>query len=479
MNPQTPPSNTETPDGEPNTVIQPDSPAQSGPAPQPNPPTQPIPAWQQPNNKPAGSSAGSSKKLLLIVLAAVVIIVLLVVIVMAVTKHKSNKANNSDTSTESDLYHSRPGYDIKEYGSSIGDPQALSMSKLDKATNTSKGPLVYACNVVTMNDLNTLKTYMSARSDPQAIQRTFVDNIGQKTPQFNQYTLPATGDDNVCMYSLETGGLLHVHVYQAAFVDPGATQHTLDRHYTKVSDVAGLATYKEKDGSSSTSDYIVVSGNDSIEVLFNGTKVPADKQQEILALAAKNFADQQKTAKGPAIPTYDTPTYKKKWVRACDLISNADIKNLTGSDASIYTTEGLASGTGVYKVGETLYNGITTSCDRYNTDIGSGIGAGPFDQELEVRVASFNSDVPAKAYVAAAAKDNTSGQVKINIGDEGVAFPDNAGQNTLVFRQGRFTVDIVYDRTLQKKANLSDVNAMVQKLTPYAQSVASKLKSLQ
>lgn|GEM_PF-1152009 len=482
MNPQNPSNN--SPESErPDTVIRP-----YGTPKQPVSPTaslqgMPTPAQPQPAGSPSQSPAGGNephKKLLFIIGVMIAALLVVTAVVVAITKHKSGKtADNTSTNIESDLYHSRAGYDIKQYGPEIGDPQALTMNKFDKVMNTAKGPVVYACNVVSMYDLNTLKTNLAARSDDQAVQRTFIDNVGQKTPEMNTYTLPTPDDDNLCMYSIRSGGLFEVHVYQAAFVDPGATQNTLNRRYSKVSDVGGLPTYKSKDASSTRSSYIVVSGNDSIELLFNGTKLPEAKQQELLALAAKNFVDQHATAKGAAIPSYETPTYKKSWARACDLISNADIKSLTGSDASIYAKEGLASGTGIYKVGDKLYNGITTSCDRYNAGIGSGIGAGPFDQELEVRVTSFNSDVPAKAYIASAAKDYASSKVSASIGDEGIAFPDNAGQNTLVFRQGRFTVDVMYDRTLQKKAGLGDTNAMVQKLTPYAQSVVTKLKSLQ
>jgi hypothetical protein len=219
-------------------------------------------------------------------------------------------------------------------------------------------------------------------------------------------------------------------------------------------------------------------GNNAIEILFNGTKLDNDAQQSILTRAAKNFIAQQSNAQGPALAAYNTPTYKKRYARACDLISNNDIKMLTDHDASAYVREGLATGTGVLKIDDTLYNFITTSCNRFNTGIGDGISAGPFDQELEMTVSSYNDTVPAKQ-VMQKTGENLKNKTPISVGDEGFGFQDSADQNTVLFRQGRFIVELVFDRTLQAKAGIGDVKTMNSKLMPFALQTAAKLKGMQ
>jgi hypothetical protein len=280
------------------------------------------------------------------------------------------------------------------------------------------------------------------------------------------------------MYSLQAGGLLELDVYQPPYTTTSAIQDQLSRLYTKTDDNGGVATYQKKDNDSTRASFMLMNGNDALQVLFNGTKLTAAQQKTVLATAAKNFADQQMNGKGAAIAAYDTPTFKKTYAMACDFISNADIKSLTGADASIYVNESLASGTGVSKVNNVLYNSITTSCSRFNVDIGSGIGAGPFDQQLDVTITSFNDEEPAKFVMHNTGKE-VKNKLDANLGSEGYGYTDSAGQNTVFFRQGRFIVQLVFDRTLQKKANLSDVSAMTQKLTPFVQQTAAKLKTMQ
>lgn len=405
------------------------------------------------------------------------ILLALIVATLLLRAHNIQNRKSQDPTSDSSMYHFRPGYDIKDYGSSIGDPLALDMSQLDKGRKSVKSNIVYACNLVTITDLNNQKAYLSARSDDRAVMRNFIDGVGQQAVKSEPYSLNDGDKGNSCDYSLQSGGIISIRVYQPPFTTTEAIQGYISRQYTKTASTGGLATYKQKTDYRSMNQFFITSGADAILVNFNGTKISADQEKAILDIVAKNFTAQQQRAKGAATPAYNTPTYTKKWARACDFISNSDIKALTGQNASIYANEGLASGTGVEKVNDKLYNSITTSCARFNTDIGSGLTSGPFDQKLEVLITSYNEEIPAKSGMADVRKD-AQGALTANIGDEGILYKDSSGQNTLLFRQGRFIVDVMFDRTLQSNAKLTDPQAMLQKLTPYAQSVATKLKAL-
>lgn len=429
----------------------------------------------QPNNKKK-----LSKTQWIIIIICIVVIVLIVAIKLLMALFQGG-SNNSTTHLDSNIYYAREGYSLEQTGATIGDPLALDMSKHSAPMTSSQGnPIVYACNILSINDLQKTKVYLGAREDPKAVTRGFLDRTGKAGVEVNQYTLPgasSSDDNNTCQYGLQSGGLLDMAVYQPPYTLMEAVQDTLDRRYDKVDSIGGLTAYKEKD-SDSTTDYMLVSGQSAIEILFNGTKIDSDTQKKLVTIAAQNFTAQEKIPVGPSIPEFKSPTYTKKYARACDFISNDDIKSLTGADASVYSTESLPSGTGVAKVDNKLYNSIATTCERYNTGLGSGLTAGPFDQKLEVTMTSFNADAPAKKYMEVNRKEDKE-QVAATIGDEGYGYRDTAGQNTLRFRQGRFIVEVIFDRTVQGNAGLEETAAMTQKLTPYAQQVAAKLKPMQ
>jgi len=460
----------------PNNVVQPNQPTTPPNTPDGNQPSpQTPPSWQ-----PSNGTNGNNKRKLLTVLAIVLAVIIVGVFgIKPLLSKKDDKASVDTTKLNTDLYHSRDGYDIKQYGSGVGDPLALNMDKYGDVHKSPQGPIMYACNVLTIKDLNGAKMYVEPRTDDRGVFRNYVDSVGQASITPSEYSLPGGDDGNTCDYGLQAGGLLEVSVFQPPFTSKDAIDHQLERYFTKTDNVGGLATYKDKDNApNKRSAYMLVSGDTAVEVLFNSNDVPEAKQAPILELAAKNIVGLQSSPKGPAIATYDTPTFKKKVARACDLISNDDIKALTGSDASPFVYEGLAVGTMVSKFNDTLYNSLETSCARYNTGLGSALTSGPFDHKLEVSVVSFKEDAAAKQFTAKSAED-VKDKVTVSLGNEGFGYRDSADQNTVIFRQGRFAVKIVYDRTAQKNTGLDNTDAMVKKLTPFAQQTAAKLKALE
>ncbi len=417
------------------------------------------------------------------ILIAVGTVIILIAAVVGIVMSQSQSVNNMGTQRDPNIYYSRDGYSPEQTGKTIGDPLALDMSKHGAPLSSADGsnvPIVYACNILSIDDIRQQKVYLDARQDTKAVVRGFLDRTGKAGVEINKYTLPGAStidDNNACQYSLQSGGFLNLAVYQPPYTQIEAVNDTLARKYSKTDSVEGLDTYKQKDDTSSA-NYMMVSDKSAVEVLFNGTSVEAAMQKKLLAIAAKNFIAQAKNPIGAAIPQFITPTYKQKYARACDYISNDDIKTLTGSDASVFTSESLPSATGVESLGGKLYNSLTTECSRYNTGLGSGLTTGAFDQKLELTITSFNADAPAKKYVEENRKAD-AGQVSASIGDEGYGYRDTVDQNSLLFRQGRFIAEITFDRTVQKNAGLQDTAAMTQKLTPYAQQLATKLKAIQ
>lgn len=439
--------------------------------------TPPTQNWQQPETIPP--RRGNRKKILLIALVAFVVILCGAVLIKMLSGNQKDDTKQGPNRSDAAIYKEREGYNPADLGETIGDPFALNLSKYDDPFKIASGPLVFACNVLTVNDLASQKAYVAANSEPNAVSRIFIDGVGIEGPKVNNSTVPdGSKDGNNCRYQLQDGaGVLEMNVYQPPLVATRAIQDQISRLYASADSVNGLPTYKRKEESDKkTHSYILISGNDALDIRFDSDKLSEVKRSELLKLAAKNFVDLHSTPKGPALVSYDTPTYKKAYARACDMISNDDIKSLTGNNASLYATEGLATATGVAKVGGNLYNYLTTSCSRYNTALGSGLTAGPFDQQLDLKITSFQNDAPAKFLLSEKTKD-TNEKTAANIGDEGYGFRDVSGQNAVVFRQGRFVVELYFNRTVQANAGLTEVGAMNQKLTPYSQALATKLKA--
>jgi hypothetical protein len=452
-------------------------PQQSG-----QPETQPTQNWQQPETpgtpppKKKFTWSNWSKKKTLIVLGAILVVIIGVILVKGLAG--KDKSDDSVLPSDDSIYHFRDGYDIKQYGSSIGDPLALNMDKHDGAFNSSAGPVVYACDILTIQELNAQKAYVAPNSGGRGVTRSFIDGVGKAGVKTEHYSLPENDKDgNSCTYGQDPIGAVDINVYQKPFVDMAAVQDETNRLYSATTSVNGLATYQRKDDEQNQHTYILVSGNDALQVRFNSKKMTDQQRNNLLQTAAKNFTTLQKSPKGPAIAAYDTPTFKKSYAKACDLITNDDIKSLTGDDASVYVTEGLSTGTAVAKVSSVLYNSITTECSRYNTGLGSGLTSGPFDQQLDITVTSYQDEAPAKLHVQSRLK-GAKNVTAASIGSEGYGYQDSAQQNTLIFRQGRFVVEATLDRAVQSNANLTDTSAMTQKLTPYAQGVATKLKAM-
>ncbi|HKR81868.1 MAG TPA: hypothetical protein VJR27_02615 [Candidatus Saccharimonadales bacterium] len=442
-------------------------------------PTVTPPSWQQPEtplSPPPKKRLSLSRTKLLIILGILLVIVIGAALLFS---HKTNKpaSNNGQITADGKYYYFRSGYDIKQYGSLIGDPLAINTSKTGAPVNLSSGPLVYACNVLTIADLNAQKAYVGPRSDERGMSQNYVDNVGKATPASELYTVVDGDKANECTYNVN-GSYLQIDVYQIPFAGAGTITDELNRRYAQTTSIGGLPTYKLKSEGAGSATYILKSGNAAFQVYFSSDKHFTQTQiQNLLGTAAHNFASLQATPKGPVQPYYDTPTFTQKYAKACDYISNDDIKSLTGSDASIYGFEGWGTSTGVAKAKGQLYDSVTTSCQRFNTDLGSGLTAGPFDQKLEVTITSFTG-VPAADLFLQASSDGSE-KAKVAIGDDGLGYRDTSSQNALIFRQGRFVVQVMFDRTVQRNAGLQDTAAMTQKLTPYAQSVATKLKTLE
>lgn len=421
------------------------------------------------------TASGNSHKKLFIIIAAAVGVIILAVIGIVIALNQQKPTSKSDISA---YLYDRPGYDRSKLGSGVADPSALTFDTFASVkTLPDDKPIVSACNVLTKENLTAEKVYLGTNPLPTVVHRTFIDGGGKAPVIPEEYTLPLDYEANMCNYLFdESRGMVQVFVYQPPIVPTSVVERELARGYDKVSvsgDDAGVAFFKDSKDREGEASYMMQTGNMAVAVQFR----LEDKAviTRLLQKASQNVAALSAKPKGDPVTNYDSPLFKKSFARACDLITNDSIKSLTGNDAGQYVNESLSNAIGLKQSGENYTNYIQNTCSRSNTGLGSGLIAGEaFNQKLNVTAISYTDENGAKNQMKYMAKDAAE-KVDVKIGDEAFGYKDTAGQNTLLLRHGRFVVEVVLNRTLQRG---QAVSAMVEQLTPYAQEVVSKLKKL-
>ena len=74
-----------------------------------------------------------------------------------------------------------------------------------------------------------------------------------------------------------------------------------------------------------------------------------------------------------------------------------------------------------------------------------------------------------------------TGQTKVPVADQTIAYCDSTGKNIIVMRSGRFAATVTLNTLaeIQAKTGIQDLNTYIGKLMPYLQQLDAKLKTLQ
>ena len=419
------------------------------------------------------------------IIAAVIIIGLAVFFtIMQQSKQSDSGKSNEQLSTgDSSLYHGRAGYDPNVYQPKIGDPMALKWSSLNKPFAASADKkIVPACNILTLQNLQDKKVYVSSSSTPGSIFRTYLDGVGAAKLTTEDAVLPSSSDANECTYLLEEGdSMVILDVYQPPLVAESLVQHEIGRGYTASSDIGSVKVYAYSKDRANEHTYLLKSNDVTVKVKLRLSKSDAQRQ-DLLQTAAKNLTDLQSSAQGWAKTEYDTPTFKKSIALACPLVNNDDMVKLTGAAASQFARESIATGTAIVQLpsGKGV-NYIQNDCIRENSGRGSSIGSTGtnFDQSLDITTSSYQSDEGAKFQMSDVSSHSKEVQQISGTGDEAFTFKDSAGNYTTLLRKGRFVVQLVLDRTDQDRVGITDSASNTAKLKTVATAIAGRLQSQQ
>jgi hypothetical protein len=456
---------------------------------QPQAPMQP-----QSQPQPEQPKRGLSKKLKLITIGAAVLVVGIILVVVA-TSSKDDSSKNSGGKS-GNVYYDRPGYDRSKLSDAIGDPAAVKMTNGSEAVKSGGDSVLQACNVLRTEDITKQGLLLGANTIPSVISRSYDDGVGKggyAKASSSSITSPVGlgMDVNGCNYVLESESLsrVSVNVLQPFAVPESVVNEELQRSFTASAPVQGLEVFTSKprtkttSGDSPSSNYFVrAPGKASF---FLSIQLPSDKEskkQALLEAAAQNFIRELNAPSAPQKVGYESPVFGKTFTRACDIVTNEDVRAISGRDAGALAREGIASSVGVlhFNAGDnTRYNYISSECTR--ATVGGGLSlAGGGEVSLKVETTSYLEDAPAKLWIEGQRHTNPANKANMpvsGVADEAVAYADNVGDYHLIFRKGRTVINTQIDRTSQQRLGVRSLSAAAEKLTPISQAMAARVQN--
>jgi hypothetical protein len=439
-----------------------------------------------PENKPSRRWPFSRK---VTIIGSVVIVVLLFIAYLIIDDIIASQSNKQ-TALPKGIQYDRPGYDRNSLGTSVADPFAVKFTPESTPEKYQGKSILQACNLLSTKNIQDEGFVIRAQPLTIPIARTYYDGVGKAA--FDQDTSSSfiTGsslgsDVNNCTYVLEGAndqvGSITVNAFQPFTVPEATLLKEVGENYDATQNVNGLETFKKRPSDRDTderSEFIVLKrGEGAFYASLKLGSKQSSKEQAVLGVIAKNFTEQMKKLTGMSKLTYDTPTFKKSYARACDLFTNQDMRTLGNRDAGPLVRENIASSTGsiTYTNTEdrTPYVYIDNECIRTTVGGGSGLGGmGSGDYQLTVLTTSFESDVAAK-HALDFEKRMSKGD-DVNVGDEGTAYQNVSGQN-IEFRKGRIIVRVSLNDISIRTLRISGSQA-TQKLLPIAKSMADRVK---
>jgi|GEM_PF-1198450 len=457
---------------------------------------------QQPDSSPEPAfSAGISPQpprrplwLKLVLLAILLILIAVAIFGAYSSKHK--KSGTGSNSGDTSLYYDRAGYDRQKLASGVGDPMAIKLTAKDGAQTLRSGEVILpGCSILTIQDIQNqgLRLYPNGFGYP--VQQNYLDKSGEAAFAPNPNNFPLSSDSIGCHYGIDNGskaGSTNTNAVDSIDVSVNqsftVTESEIDRQisalsYVKQADMGGYQTYKSTRNADQPS-YMLRKDGTAITLDFDLTD--PSKVEPLVKKAVDNLTNLQTKPKGVSTVSYDTPTFIQKSVKACDLVDNSDMKQLSGVDASPLVRSSWPTGTGVADFSQvsnykTQTNYLRNSCERLSNYPEYKTLVGTKSHSLQVTTTTYENSQAALQgllYISVGEGNDSKTQAPA-MGNEAYLYrTPKDHQNALAFRQGRVVVELVYDFAFQENdPQLKDLSSYGQKLAPIGQKIAKNLQS--
>jgi hypothetical protein len=266
-------------------------------------------------------------------LAALLVIIIVVAVIMMLTGKKSgDQTQSNDTS----LYYNRAGYDRKKLNANIGDPLAIKFAANNEAQKLASGTVVVqACALLTPDDLNKAGIKLFANNFGYPFMQNYLDKSGEAPFAADPNHMPSPSETMGCVYGVDSGNMLSIGVNQPFTATDGAGDQDISAlKFTKQADANGFQVYKRTHqlGDETNTEYVLRKNGATIALTFPYTD--ETKLNSLTKTVMTNFDNLATKPQGVTQVSYDTPTFTQSFAKSCDLVNNADLKQITGTDMS-------------------------------------------------------------------------------------------------------------------------------------------------
>jgi hypothetical protein len=382
--------------------------------------------------------------------AAVVVVVALSVVLGLVVSNRVNSASGKPQQGSGDGQTvQRPGY---QDDSSVADAAPVKEQPTPRV-NYKSGPVIQACNLLSLADLAALGVRVDARPDPNVVnfQREYLaaDGTGPLTTNSQNFSHAGTLALNKCNYGLlgpdgGTNDYLAVAVSQPNYI-PGAG--TGFDKYPAQQTVGSVKAYTQRRPGGNTADAsgesIMVLGKNVVSFDFTLTAGGYAPKLHVLAVrVAENLEKQAAAPTGPSTIGYQSPVFPKQVLQPCPLLTPAAVGSAIGAKVSPLVAEmpGTAIGAVRFPNVDQTYNYGRLECER-----GTGTDDPLSRKGLSLTVTSYLSDDGAKKHVENTAGAHGGRPAAAPVGDESQIMTDAssvASNGVLIFRKGRFVFEL-------------------------------------
>lgn len=401
----------------------------------------------------------------------------------------SDGSASSSNSAEDGQVFKRPGHDHDNFP--IADGAPLKETTNSKAINYQGKPVVEACNLLTIADLNRLGVHYAADPAPNTVnfERSYIaaDGAGPLKTISLGFSTANTFALNKCSYNfVDSAGRdnqdrIEIAVSQRAYV-PGANIPIGQAagNYMRKPNVGNVLVYSHRlsgdNPGDAVGDGVMRLGDLTVSINFVLTSSGyAGKLDDIATTIAKNIEAQKANPAGPAAITYDSPVFSKSVAQPCQLLTPDTFASAYHTQMSPLVVEQPATA-----VGMAIFQGQNDQKPHDYVTISCARGTGEEDpgarESLLLRATSYLSDESAKLHLNTL-RQHGGQNTATTLGDESLVQTSAAlasSRGGLAFRKGRFVFELsVQDpRHYRNGLTVEQSNKM---LTPAAQGILRNL----
>ncbi|MBA0124140.1 hypothetical protein H0B56_01125 [Haloechinothrix sp. YIM 98757] len=369
----------------------------------------------------------------------------------------------------------------------------LSMEPDRDAVEAPDGtPHIPACRLLPPGDVHAighrLHDYANTIGEgEEGIRRTVFDYVGEADVESDRGLTSAGSVTGTCEYGFASEGEgtspgLDIVVLQPFLVSRDRVEEELERRYEPAGPVNGADLYEHASDDIDFLTHVLVT--DKAMVLLRTFDLTESDRDAVLETVSTNLADLLADPEGPAVPTYQDGPWDGDVVRACPLLDNTGIREVTGNDAAPFATETIPVTSATTASGPDAggHDYVFNGCRRTDVvppgeDVADDIDS-IFDSVVfNLSTRTFETGAGAEAFFGEVTAPGGTYQESVTLdgpGDQAFAGRSSAamGGVDLIVRLGPVVFELGYDAHTDGR-----IDEAVEALRPLAERISDTLAS--